>query len=75
VNPGEPIRRRAPIVYEILAYLVDHPEAQDTVEGIVAWWVLEQRLKRQTSRVKEALAELVAGESVIARRRRDARIS
>jgi hypothetical protein len=44
---------------EILAYLVDHPKAQDTFEGIVEWWLLERKIKFETDRVKEALFELV----------------
>ena len=44
---------------EILAYLVDHPKAQDTLEGIVEWWLLEREIKFETARVKEALSELV----------------
>jgi len=44
---------------EILAYLVEHPEAQDTLEGIVEWWLLERQIKFQTARVKKALVELV----------------
>lgn len=51
---------RSPIFYEILAYLFEHPDAQDTVEGIVEWWLLTQRIKQQTARVKAALRELVA---------------
>jgi hypothetical protein len=47
------------IAREILAYLVDHPEAQDTLEGILRWWLPEQEMKFQTNRVKEALSELV----------------
>jgi hypothetical protein len=45
---------------EILAYLLDHPKAQDTLEGIVEWWLLERQIQFQTARVKEALSELVA---------------
>ena len=48
------------MTYEILAYLVDHPEAQDTVEGIVEWWLLEQQIKRQAANIKKTLTELVA---------------
>ena len=48
------------IGYQILAYLAEHPEAQDTVEGIVEWWLLERQIKFQTTRVKEALSELVS---------------
>jgi hypothetical protein len=44
---------------EILAYLVDHPDARDTLEGIVEWWLLERQIKFQTARVKKALSELV----------------
>ena len=44
---------------EILAYLVDHPDARDTLEGIVEWWLLERQIKFQTGRVKEALSDLV----------------
>ena len=32
---------------EILAYLVDHPKTQDTLEGIVEWWLLERAIKYQ----------------------------
>ena len=56
---------KAQIGYQILAYLVEHPEAQDTVEGIVEWWLLERQIKFQTARVKEALFELVAKGLVI----------
>ena len=45
---------------EILAYLVDHPKVQDTLEGIVNWWLLERQIIFQTAKVKEALSELVA---------------
>ena len=45
---------------EILTYLVDHPNARDTLEGIVDWWLLERQIKFQTARVKEALSDLVA---------------
>ena len=43
---------------EILKYLVRHPQAQDTVEGIVEWWLMEQRIVNTSAEVKVALAEL-----------------
>ena len=46
--------------HEILAYLVEHPEARDTLEGILEWWLLERKIKRQKDQVKKALTELVA---------------
>lgn len=48
------------IARDILTYLVEHPYAQDTLEGIVEWWLLEQKIRFQTRLVKEALEELVA---------------
>jgi len=29
---------------EILAYLADHPDAQDTLAGIFEWWLLERKI-------------------------------
>ena len=45
---------------EILVYLVEYPQAQDTLEGIVEWWLLERKIKYETALVKKALAELIA---------------
>jgi hypothetical protein len=58
----------------ILAYLATHPEAQDTMEGIVEWWLLEQEIRRSTAQVKAALAELVAQGLVLERRGKDGQI-
>ena len=63
-----------PIADEILAYLVKHPEAQDTLEGITEWWLLEQQIKRETAKAKEALEELVAKGLILERRGMDSRI-
>jgi predicted transcriptional regulator len=54
------ITDRSQIGKEILAYLVEHPKAQDTMEGIVNWWLLERAIKFQEAQVKKALADLVA---------------
>jgi hypothetical protein len=59
VNFDLPIKNTPQIGYQILTYLAEHPEAQDTLEGIVEWWLLERQIKFQTARVKEALSELV----------------
>ena len=60
MNLELPKTNKFQIGYEILAYLVEHPEAQDTLEGIVEWWLLEQEIKFETARVKEALSDLIA---------------
>lgn len=44
---------------EILAYLADHPDAQDSFEGIVQWWLLERKIRHQTDLVKDVLDTLV----------------
>ena len=59
MNPDLPNKNKSQIGYQILAYLVEHPEAQDTLEGIVEWWFLERQIKFQTDLVREALSELV----------------
>ena len=46
--------------FEVLAYAVERPEAQDTLEGIVEWWLLEHYIARQTRLVHAAVGELVA---------------
>lgn len=66
MKPSASTPRRPPLFNEILGYLADHPQAQDTVEGIVEWWLLEQRIKKATTQVQAALAHLVAEELVIA---------
>ena len=58
---------------QILAYLADNPEANDTVEGIAQWWLLEQRLDEQPTRVEKALAELAGAGLVCASRGADGR--
>lgn len=48
------------ICYSILAYLSANPDAGDTLDGIVEWWLLRQRLKFETRNVSEAVAKLVS---------------
>ena len=75
MNRGAPTPRRSAIFYEILAYFAAHPQAQDTVEGIMEWWLLEQRIKRTMTQVKAALAQLVGEQLVIAREGPAGRVS
>jgi hypothetical protein len=62
------------IGYEILAYLADHPDSGDTLEGIVQWWLLEQSIKHQAAKVEKALKELVAEGLVLENKGADGRI-
>ena len=59
---------------EILAYLVDHPNARDTLEGIVEWWLLERKIEFVTASVKEALSELVAKGLILEKKGPDSQI-
>jgi len=43
----------------ILRYLADHPSASDTAEGILHWWLLEQRIVEAEEVVARALDDLV----------------
>jgi len=53
------------VAEEILGYLAAHPDAQDTLDGIVEWWLLEQKIAVEAARVKDALAGLVAERLII----------
>jgi hypothetical protein len=45
--------------YEILSYLAEYSTAQDTLDGIMEWWLLERQVKYQIARVRDALGALV----------------
>lgn len=44
---------------QVLRYLREHPEAQDTVEGIMVWWVSERAAKEWLPHVRKSLTALV----------------
>ena len=72
-RPDEIDDNKVQLAHEILRYLIDNPNAQDTVEGITTWWLLVRTIKHQTVLVKEALAMLVADGLVIAQQGSDSR--
>lgn len=59
----------------ILDYLRKNPDAQDTLSGIVQWWLPEDRAKPRTMAIKEALEELVSAGLVIEHEGKDTQIS
>lgn len=71
VNFDPPAFKTLQTGHQILAYLVEHPEAQDTVEGIVEWWLLERAIKFQENQITKAISELVAKGLVIEHKGRD----
>jgi hypothetical protein len=68
------IKEKNQIAHDILVYLSKHPDAQDTLEGIAEWWLLEQVITYHMAAVKEVLAELVDRELVLEIKSADSRI-
>ena len=62
------------VAYEILAYLSKNPDAQDTIDGIVEWWLLAQHIERHVAKVKSALADLVDRGLILERTSTDSRV-
>jgi len=60
LNRCSPINTKLPkLARHILRYLREHPEAQDTVEGIMVWWVSERAIKQWLPQVRKSLTGLV----------------
>jgi hypothetical protein len=47
------------IAGEILSYLSTHPDTQDTLDGIVQWWLRKRKNDQHTTLVKEVLGDLI----------------
>jgi len=50
---------KSQIAREILAYLAEHPDAQDTVDGILQNWLAGRRDKYTPTLVQEVVKDLV----------------
>ncbi len=68
------IRSNEDISLKILAYLLNNPNAQDTLEGISEWWLLDQDIKNELTRIKRAVAKLVTDGYILEREGRDSQI-
>src|SRR5215216_883108 len=58
---------------QILAYLLENSDAQDTLDGIVEWWLLRQRIRVEIQKVKQAVTELVETELLLKHQSADTR--
>jgi hypothetical protein len=47
------------LVFEILSYLLDNPQASDTLEGITRFWIIRHRVDLAIQNVEGAVKELV----------------
>lgn len=65
----------AEVARTILDYLRRNPEAQDTLEGIVEWWLPEQPRNPPTATIKEALDKLVGAGLISEHKGQDGRVS
>jgi hypothetical protein len=54
------MKNESAVERQILDYLASQPAAQDTLRGIVEWWMLKQRTEARPSNVEAALANLAA---------------
>lgn len=50
---------RREVEHAVLAYLDRHPDAADTLDGIVSWWLPQQRYVTERDRIERALGGLV----------------
>jgi hypothetical protein len=44
---------------EILDYLARQPDAQDTIDGILHWWVLDAYIRKWAPKIAETVTQLV----------------
>jgi len=61
------------VTLKILRYLDQNPNAADTADGILEWWLPKQSIYEEEKVVKRALDELVKQNLILATRSSDAR--
>jgi hypothetical protein len=59
---------------EILDYLARQPEAEDTIEGIIQWWVLDSCIRNWAPKIEKTVANLVEQGFLEKKPSRDGRI-
>jgi hypothetical protein len=74
VGLGDQTIEEAETARDLLAYLIDNPDAQDTLEGIVEWWLLERKIESRIANVKKVLEELMAKGLILERKGSDSRV-
>lgn len=50
---------KSQVRYYILSYLAEFRDAEDTLDGIQSWWILDRWIRRVSPIIKETLDELV----------------
>ena len=70
---SESIEKRQACFY-ILAYLLENPNAGDTLDGIVEWWLLHQKIRFETQTVSQAVSKLVADGLIVEQKGPDSHV-
>lgn len=65
---------KAQLEHHILTYMVENKDAQDTVQGIGEWWLLQQEIEDQLNDIRKLLNELVEKDFVIRFKGADSRL-
>jgi len=73
MNASNSLPSEGDIARDVLAYLSEHPLAQDTLEGVVEWWLLQQQVLRGTTTVEAVLTKLVSEGLLLERKDQDQR--
>ena len=55
---------RAYVQFELLGYLARRPEACDTIEDIINWWLYDQRQAIGRETITDAVERLVARDAL-----------
>jgi hypothetical protein len=74
VSELEKNAERQRLACQLLTYMADNPDAEDTFEGIVEWWLLQQRIEYEMNRVKDALSFLVSNHLLLEQSGLDSRV-
>lgn len=61
------------IAIRILSYLNENPQASDTIEGILHWWLLDRIIVEEEAVVKQVLTQLVERNLIMVAQTTDAR--
>ena len=59
LNDHKPPLNDVDLAYAILEYLVSHPHAADSADGVTRWWLGSQSAAATLPRVESALRQLV----------------
>jgi hypothetical protein len=65
--------RASEVSLRILRYLEQNPNAADTLDGILEWWLPKQSIYEQEKIVQQALDGLIEQELIITKRSTDMR--